>query len=61
MKKRSGTDSRKQSLYIPEDLLQEVQHEAIRMDRSLSWIVQRCIRESIGSIRALPGVPDVAS
>jgi uncharacterized small protein (TIGR04563 family) len=35
------TDKRKQSLYFPEDVLQEIQAEAIRQDRSLSWIVQQ--------------------
>ena len=34
-------DKRKQSLYFQEDTLQEIQAEAIRQDRSLSWVVQR--------------------
>ncbi len=35
------TDKRKQSLYFPEDMLQEIQKEANRLDRSLSWVVQK--------------------
>ncbi len=35
------SDARKQSLYFPEELLKQMQEEAIRQDRSLSWIVQR--------------------
>lgn len=35
------TDKRKQSLHFPEEVLQEIQAEAIRLDRSLSWIVQQ--------------------
>lgn len=31
----------KQSLYFPESSLREIQQEAARLDRSLSWIVQR--------------------
>ncbi len=34
----------KQSLYFPEDTLREIQKEAIRQDRSLSWIVQQAWR-----------------
>jgi uncharacterized small protein (TIGR04563 family) len=33
-----GADKRKQSLYFPEDMLQEIQQEAARMDRSLSGL-----------------------
>ncbi|MEZ4373448.1 MAG: TIGR04563 family protein [Polyangiaceae bacterium] len=36
-----GSDKRKQSLYFPEAMLQEIKDEAARLDRSLSWIVQR--------------------
>ena len=39
-----GTDKRKQSLYFPEDMLNEIQAEANRQDRSLSWIVQQASR-----------------
>ena len=37
----ANADKRKQSLYFPEDMLKEIQHEAQRLDRSLSWIVQQ--------------------
>ena len=36
-----GSDKRKQSLYFPEEMLKEIQEEATRQDRSLSWIVQK--------------------
>ena len=39
-----STDKRKQSLYFPETMLKDLQHEADRLDRSLSWVVQRCVR-----------------
>jgi uncharacterized small protein (TIGR04563 family) len=55
----SITDKRKQSLYFPEAMLQEIQREAARLDRSLSWIVQRCVRIGLGDIRRLPSVNDV--
>ena len=35
------SDKRKQSLYFPKEMLEDVAAEARRLDRSLSWIVQR--------------------
>ena len=40
----AGTDNRKQSLYFPSDMLSEIMQEAIRLDRSLSWVVQHAWR-----------------
>jgi len=40
----AGTDNRKQSLYFPNDMLNEIMQEAIRLDRSLSWVVQHAWR-----------------
>ncbi len=37
----SQSDKRKQSLYFPEAMLLEIQQEATRLDRSLSWVMQR--------------------
>ena len=56
----SATDKRKQSLYFPESMLQEIQKEAARLDRSLSWIVQRCVKIGLSDIRKLPSVNDIA-
>jgi uncharacterized small protein (TIGR04563 family) len=56
----SATDKRKQSLYFPETMLQEIQKEAARLDRSLSWIVQRCVKIGLSDIRKLPSDNDVA-
>jgi len=55
----SGTDKRKQSLYFPESMLQDIQQEAARLDRSLSWIVQRCVKIGLNEIRKLPSVNDI--
>jgi uncharacterized small protein (TIGR04563 family) len=35
------TDKRKQSLYFQRDMLDEIAAEARRLDRSMSWVVQR--------------------
>jgi uncharacterized small protein (TIGR04563 family) len=47
-------DARKQSLYFPEDMLRQMQEEAIRQDRSLSWIVQHVWRLARERIARLP-------
>jgi len=59
-------EKRKQSLYFPEEMLREIQQEAIRLDRSLSWLVQqawRLARERVLSMRSIkdpvpPGSPE---
>jgi uncharacterized small protein (TIGR04563 family) len=55
----SKTDKRKQSLYFPESMLQEIKEEAARLDRSLSWVVQRAWNISRLEIKKLPSVNDV--
>lgn len=55
----STTDHRKQSLYFPEDMLLEIQREATRQDRSISWIVQQAWKVARGDIRKMPSVNDV--
>jgi uncharacterized small protein (TIGR04563 family) len=48
-------DQRKQSLYFPADMLEEIKTEAARLDRSVSWLVQRAWRRARGQIRGMPG------
>ena len=55
-----STDKRKQSLYFPDTMLTEIQREADRLDRSLSWIVQRCIRAGLPELRRLPSTDSPA-
>ena len=55
----AGTDKRKQSLYFPEEMLKEIQDEAARQDRSLSWIVQQAWKIARGDIARFPSVNDV--
>jgi uncharacterized small protein (TIGR04563 family) len=55
----AGTDKRKQSLYFPEDMLKEIQDEATRQDRSLSWIVQQAWKIARTDIARFPSVNDV--
>jgi len=56
----AGTDKRKQSLYFPEDMLEEMQVEATRQDRSLSWIVQQAWKLAKEQIAKYPGINDLS-
>ncbi len=55
-KSETGADKRKQSLYFPEEMLQEMKEEAARLDRSLSWVMQRAWKVAKSEIRSLPSV-----
>jgi uncharacterized small protein (TIGR04563 family) len=55
-KENSITDKRKQSLYFPEKMLTEIKNEALRQDRSLSWIVQQAWRIARDQIRQFPSI-----
>jgi uncharacterized small protein (TIGR04563 family) len=50
----SSNDNRKQSLYFPEAMLEDIKSEAIRLDRSLSWVVQRAWKTARAEIRKIP-------
>ena len=55
----AGSDKRKQSLYFPENMLKEIQEEATRQDRSLSWIVQKAWKIARNEIRRYPSVNEI--
>ena len=55
----SANDARKQSLYFPEEMLQEIQLQAQRLDRSLSWVVQQAWRMSKAHLHKLPSPNDM--
>jgi uncharacterized small protein (TIGR04563 family) len=52
-------DKRKQSLYFPESMLDEIKVEAGRLNRSLSWVVQRAWKVARQDVKKLPSVNDV--
>ena len=55
----SSSDKRKQSLYFPEKMLKEIQAEAVRQDRSLSWIVQQAWKIAQSTIAKYPAINDI--
>ncbi len=54
-----GSDKRKQSLYFPESMLEDIKAEAKRLNRSLSWVVQRAWKVARREMKNLPGVNEV--
>jgi len=55
----SINDARKQSLYFPEEMLLEIQQQAQRLDRSLSWVVQQSWKIAKQGLRKLPSPNDM--
>ena len=51
-------EKRRHSFYFPEEMLNDVQREALRLDRSLSWVVQQAWRLARGPMRQVPGTND---
>ena len=47
-------DKRKQSLYFDTEMIEEIQAEALRQDRSVSWIVQQAWKIARDKIKLLP-------
>ena len=56
----STNDKRKQSLYFPDEMLKEIQAEAARQDRSLSWIVQKAWKTARKELAKYPSSTDVS-
>jgi uncharacterized small protein (TIGR04563 family) len=48
------TTKKKVTLYFNAAMLGETQHEAIRQDRSISWIIQAAWRRAREEMRRLP-------
>ncbi|HUJ29478.1 MAG TPA: TIGR04563 family protein [Myxococcales bacterium] len=55
----SANDARKQSLYFPEEMLAEIQAQAQRLDRSLSWVVQQAWKIAKNDLHKVPSPNDM--
>jgi uncharacterized small protein (TIGR04563 family) len=55
----AANDARKQSLYFPEEMLAEIQVQAGRLDRSLSWVVQQAWKISRNDLHRFPSPNDM--
>jgi len=56
-KKREYLTKRRQSLYFQGEMLNEIIAEAARLDRPLSWVVQRAWKLARSEIKKLPTDP----
>jgi uncharacterized small protein (TIGR04563 family) len=54
------TEKRKQSLYFTEAMLLEIQAEANRLDRSMSWVVQYAWKHGVFALRKIPAMDEVS-
>ena len=50
--------SKRQALYFPSDMLQDIQGEAERQDRSISWLIQQAWRIARTELRKVPSPTD---
>lgn len=53
-----ASDKRKQSLYFPEEHLEEIRAESIRQDRSMSWLVQKAWEIARETVTSFPSAND---
>ena len=56
VKPAAASTKKKVTLYFNAPMLAETQKEAIRQDRSISWIIQAAWRRARDEIRKLPAV-----
>ncbi len=47
-------DKKKQSVYLHHEELLALEAEGARLDRSLSWLVMRCVKVGLHELRKLP-------
>ena len=50
--------TKKRSIYVPADILDEIEHEMQRQERTMSWLVQQAWRIARPTIQSLPAVED---
>jgi len=48
----------KQSIYIKDDMLDEITAEAKRLDRSISWVLAHLWKRGSSIIKQMPGVDE---
>lgn len=51
-------ETRRQNLYFPGEMLTELQNEARRQDRSISWLIQQAWRIARKELRRIPSTTD---
>ena len=54
----AGRPSRRQALYFPSDMLEELTRESQRQDRSISWLIQQAWKVARTEMRRMPSTTD---
>ena len=52
--------TRRQALYFPSEMLAELQKEAQRQDRSISWLIHQAWKIARTDLRRIPSTTDYA-
>ena len=52
------SETRRQNLYFPSEMLSDLQNEARRQDRSISWIIQQAWRIARRELQRIPSTTD---
>ena len=55
---KKKSDKRKKTFYLPMAFIEEIEKEAVRQDRSSSWIIQRAWLEARDKIKSYPSLND---
>jgi len=55
----AASQGERQSIYFPKDMAEEIKAEALRQDRSISWIIQKAWRISRPKMKQLPGANEL--
>ncbi len=50
--------SKRQALYFPSEMLEDIQLEAHRQDRSISWLIQQAWRIARTDLQKVPSTTD---
>lgn len=53
------SSKKKMTLYFPEELVTETKREALRQDRSVSWVMQMAWLMARDRIQDLPGIDEL--
>ena len=54
----SAGKSKRQALYFPSEMLEDIQLEAHRQDRSISWLIQQAWRIARTDLQKVPSTTD---
>ena len=52
------SSTRRQALYFPADMLEELQTESSRQDRSISWLIQQAWKIARSELKKIPSTTD---